>query len=438
MSNDEGKQQDWHSTELRSSLYAYVFSRTGNSSSFDSHSLPEDEDALESKLVSLAPKTIPFLVRILQDTSDSLLITHDKSSTSYDAPLARVCRLFGQQMTYDAVLLLDKFRKLENRELRRVCAYAIAISVSQESVPYMLKWLEDTEATVRNSVLHGLAIAKLTDRLNSDAVDMIVRALELLVTENLNVEQVAELLVEIDRHRAGQFLKSIIHEKSGLVLVELLRVLRVHHLGLERDRVQSLLGVYQQRPTCFPNNAIFAELLRQLGTFRLAKDSDVIRRYTTISDSRIRSGAADGLLELYGFHNFRMNFWAMCESWEDMNKSQKYYYAVQMLESEIANGGFDQYFYNSAGDNWTLALEGLDAMQLFKHSQLFRNAVLLFGEKGPSSTRSTRQQQLRLICQEKLEAIESDYFSLEESVEVASAIYVISKSADFESFICNS
>lgn len=63
--------------------------------------------------------------------------------------------------------------------------------------------------------------------------------------------------------------------------------------------------------------------------------------------------------------------------------AEKLYFAVCLLDGEIFNGGFEQYFTNSYSDYFDYALRGLDKMgDSFGCEQLIRAKRLLFNEDG--------------------------------------------------------
>jgi hypothetical protein len=69
------------------------------------------------------------------------------------------------------------------------------------------------------------------------------------------------------------------------------------------------------------------------------------------------------------------------------------------LEADINNGGFDQYYSNSSGDQAALAptmlrIVGADAM-----ASLVERANAAFGPQGPSQHRETREEQLEKISE---------------------------------------
>ncbi len=72
-------------------------------------------------------------------------------------------------------------------------------------------------------------------------------------------------------------------------------------------------------------------------------------------------------------------------------------FAFKWLQVEVQNGGFDQYFFNSAGDFWQDVLGGLVAIGDERGLTRFREALSIFPDSSPSPDRFTRQEQLAAI-----------------------------------------
>jgi hypothetical protein len=69
-------------------------------------------------------------------------------------------------------------------------------------------------------------------------------------------------------------------------------------------------------------------------------------------------------------------------------------FAFTWLAHEVQNGGFHQYFFNSAGDFWKDVSEGLKSIGDEKGAALFQEAISIFPESTPSTDRFARQEQL--------------------------------------------
>ncbi|MGA7632252.1 MAG: DMP19 family protein [Terriglobales bacterium] len=59
---------------------------------------------------------------------------------------------------------------------------------------------------------------------------------------------------------------------------------------------------------------------------------------------------------------------------DGLSHPQKLYFAVCLLEGEVCNGGFHQYFFNAAGSYYAYAEEGLIALGAFQTLELLQEA----------------------------------------------------------------
>src|SRR5262245_4792479 len=72
--------------------------------------------------------------------------------------------------------------------------------------------------------------------------------------------------------------------------------------------------------------------------------------------------------------------------------------AAYWLEAEVNNGGFDQYFFNSAGDNAEAALAGLKDMGAAGAAGLLERAMAVFPGGKPPADRFKRQEVMQQIA----------------------------------------
>jgi hypothetical protein len=93
------------------------------------------------------------------------------------------------------------------------------------------------------------------------------------------------------------------------------------------------------------------------------------------------------------------------------NPSAALLYAAHFAQSEICNGGFDQFFWNSTGVLASEAIAGFQAIGMSKTAALVQNAVDLFGGLYPRE-RKIRQEQLKAIDQGALDELDQKFFAL--------------------------
>jgi hypothetical protein len=81
----------------------------------------------------------------------------------------------------------------------------------------------------------------------------------------------------------------------------------------------------------------------------------------------------------------------------DLSDAERQYYAVNCLEDEVYNGGFDQFFFNSSGALYEHAERGLEAIGALHSLALLRTAKdILFRAKPVPTDTAKRRTHLRL------------------------------------------
>jgi len=74
-----------------------------------------------------------------------------------------------------------------------------------------------------------------------------------------------------------------------------------------------------------------------------------------------------------------------------LSREEQRYFAVSLLEGEVYNGGFDQFFRNSSGDHCHLAATGLEELGASSSLAILREAAqTVFGSASPPVNQSER------------------------------------------------
>jgi len=220
-------------------------------------------------------------------------------------------------------------------------------------------------------------------------------------------------------------------------LPQILGVMTKREIVVPHDRLLDLIHELNKPPLEYPRSSALAEALHLLGQLRQAMDTTVLETYLTSTNKDIAEGAADGLIANAGLKDFEKTVSDKMDSsgYASLNEKQRNWVAVEELDDEVNNGGWSQYFFNSAGDDWPDAVKGLQAMGSKDRLAIFQEAIAKFGKVGPATDRTQRTEQLStLITQnEKLfEPLETRYFESKEVLEVLTAKYVIQNAADFK------
>jgi len=100
-----------------------------------------------------------------------------------------------------------------------------------------------------------------------------------------------------------------------------------------------------------------------------------------------------------------------------LNEKEKAIFAIWWLEAEVNNGGFHQYFWNSAGDNADIAITSLNKIGAIKTAALLKQAIEISFSGSLHLTRENRRIQLEINEEIKMDALgelDSDFYEYQE------------------------
>lgn len=87
------------------------------------------------------------------------------------------------------------------------------------------------------------------------------------------------------------------------------------------------------------------------------------------------------------------------KGFDSIREPERVLATIWSVEAEVNNGGFDQLFYNSAGDLSFFAAKALNAIGAHKMAAIAQKALDLFGEGGPPKDRDMRVDELESISE---------------------------------------
>jgi len=105
---------------------------------------------------------------------------------------------------------------------------------------------------------------------------------------------------------------------------------------------------------------------------------------------------------------------AFVETFGAAPKASGLLFAAHFSQSEICNGGFEQFFSNSTGVLAPEAVEGFREIGQTQIADLVSKAMSLFGPKYPRD-RKERQERLAEVSQNSLDSFDQMFYSLIES-----------------------
>jgi len=86
------------------------------------------------------------------------------------------------------------------------------------------------------------------------------------------------------------------------------------------------------------------------------------------------------------------------DNFDRLTATEQVLVTIWGLEADVNNGGFDQYYFNSSGDQAFFAPEALRLIGAHRMADIVSRANAVFGPDGPSRIRTVRQAQRALVA----------------------------------------
>jgi hypothetical protein len=123
------------------------------------------------------------------------------------------------------------------------------------------------------------------------------------------------------------------------------------------------------------------------------------------------------------------------DNFKDLTEAEKTFVYVEMLEAEINNGGFDQYFFNSSGDYSYESLEAYKKIGANKTAKIIEEAYKEFPLSPIPKDNDKRREILEKIdakTSEKWNELEDKFYEYEENIGGLLLEYVKKNRSEFK------
>tara|TARA_R110002096_G_scaffold354359_2_gene547505 strand:- start:84 stop:497 length:414 start_codon:yes stop_codon:yes gene_type:complete len=104
---------------------------------------------------------------------------------------------------------------------------------------------------------------------------------------------------------------------------------------------------------------------------------------------------------------------------DSLNEPEQYFHVLWWLEAEVNNGGFDQFFDNSAGNQADITVTALKEIGATNCADILRRACDLFPNSKPSQDRNVQQDQLCAIRdndEEAFDALDDEFYEYPDDI----------------------
>ncbi len=118
------------------------------------------------------------------------------------------------------------------------------------------------------------------------------------------------------------------------------------------------------------------------------------------------------------------------QSLADLADCERHLVSIRWLEMEVNNGGFHLYFYNSWGESYREAGEGLLAVGALRAAAILSQACAQFPDGSPPVDQTARQVQLP--DDEAFEALDQAFYGYPDDLSALVARYCRDRRGAFE------
>jgi hypothetical protein len=118
-----------------------------------------------------------------------------------------------------------------------------------------------------------------------------------------------------------------------------------------------------------------------------------------------------------------------------LTEPEKIFLFVDNLETEVNNGGLNQFFYNSSGNYSHETVEALKAIAAFEMAKIVDEAISLWPEKKVPKDKADRRNLLERISDKidpKLEELDGKYYKYPDSIGDLLIEYVKKNKVNFK------
>jgi len=118
----------------------------------------------------------------------------------------------------------------------------------------------------------------------------------------------------------------------------------------------------------------------------------------------------------------------------DLNEPERVFHCIWWLETEVNNGGFDQYFFNSAGNHARETSVALNAIGALQTVGILQQAMGKFAEGVPPEDRDERQIQLLDLTdndENAFEELDNEFYKYKDDLGGLLYTYVMAHKRDY-------
>lgn len=374
---------------------------------------PTTNDAWSEKriIAKLGEEAYPRSLEILRDTSnyEKLIRLTENEHSLPEAPICRLCDIFDQDTAppQEVAELLAPYLLSTSPEIKKSAALIIGSVGLAQSLPDLRRALKDQNEYVRSYALMGIQRAVSGGRITDDSKGHFFEMVEAMWPDDTNFhvsEKIPLLLLELDLERAAnRLLAPDLFTAKFKPVSDVLHAFVRRGENIPRQKLLALIKEASEEAIEYSTARILEGAFSLLGCHRNEEDLSALESMVDHPNEYVSRGAVKGLYNHHQFFEVVRDPWDVVKAsgWEALTEAEKHICAVEELDGEVNNGGFAQYYFNSAGNHWREAFEGLAALGARSRHKIMAATIEKFGATPPDNSRKIRNKQLSKMVRKK-------------------------------------
>jgi hypothetical protein len=372
-----------------------------------------------------------------------------------EAPIDRLCELFGDQPPQAVVQALKPFLDASGHSDRPDILRAIAATGSVEAVEPLRAALTGENRYLTYSGMVGLTAAAQRGPLAPEITTALFFPLQESIRSATEgpiggLSEACSLLIQFDRDQALAFLLSEeMLSPNSIQINAVLEALSQARVDVPRSALLRMLESIQELPVLPWRAHTAAKVALMLATHKATEDRALLEALADFSPppsqmaevypdnlDTIREGAAAALLVSHGLDQVWSRVERMSEtnSLGDLEEFVGQLGALESFNYHVLNGGLGDYFHRESGAEWSTVIAGFTNLDMPGKAELVRKACAVFGSDGPAPEQQAREQQVLALGEAEyafVKGLENAYRDSPENLKVQVARYVIKNAVLF-------
>lgn len=348
----------WSEGEIAIAIEQYVFKLEHSS---------EDDDDLARKLSQQPDQTERQVLRVLADPN---MQTRLRKEPRGEPALYRACQLLLAHPSSKAVPYVRRLLAAASDPVRIEAFQWLAQVSDDTAIDELARGLDDGDERVPAAIVTGLA------RGSHAAHSLVARSL---------FEPLASLVARAPTHITEQAMTTLLswNREQAVTRFEQMHILTPGHAAFadvmtalqeagEPLPREGLLQMLRDHDLTMATGPDATAVLRMLASYQHDEDRSMLLGLLE-QPGAVAGAAATALLTAYNLEGWVAAI--LDESRRERSEPEQLAFAIWMLDCDLRNGGFHQYFANPSSSHWQSALAGLREARDDERVDLLHEAI---------------------------------------------------------------